>query len=149
MPTKKGVTAFWYLDSAVLATANAARSGTNGYASASGTMNFQSMSGTRKSKKATLETSGGITKGEAFTDDMTEGTFTGKPSGASLAAAKTVNILPPPGSIVTFTDTDDVYIGSDFTIDESGWSGDNASAREITIKFHKSNDYPQLTDDAV
>lgn len=148
MATKKGVTAFWYLDSAVLAITNASATGTNAFASATGTMNFQSTSGSRKSSHATLETSGGVTKGEAYTNDMTEGTFVGKPSGATLAAAKTVNILPPSGTIFTITDTDDVYLGSDFTVDESSWSGDNASAREITIKFHKSNDYAGLTSDA-
>lgn len=149
---KKGVTAFWWLEDLALGTA-AYTGAVNAYASATGTLNFQSTSGSRKSDRGELRDKSNNVVGEGYSNDGHDATFDGIPSGASLATAKTVNILPQAGNVLCIIDTSDVYLGDvspgiAWIVDSSDWSGDLSKPRHIVIKCHRWADV-NVSKDAV
>jgi len=137
--TKKGVSAFWFLEDLTLSVA-AGSTSINAFLSATGTFNFQSFSVTRKAAKAELKDNNANVVGEGFANDMYEGNFDGIPSGVTLTAAKTMNILPRAGDNIIIVDANEPHLTPEWIVDEATCKGDLNSPRSISIKCHRYAD---------
>lgn len=134
MAAKKGISAIWYLTN--LTVTSITPPGAGAY-SLTGTFQPQSTSGTKTADTGELKDANGDVVGKAYTNSHKTATYEAIPSGATLSAAKGMNLDFAIGSKIVFADSDDAYLAGNWIVESLDWKGDNASARALTFHIYQ------------